>query len=110
VTDVTPNPEPLAAGGKSPPPRSFMNYFIDTIEMVAAIFVGIVAADIFISVLLRYFFAVSIPDSYDFYGLITQQDIGKLFMAGILPGLLAVSRLRARSRAGTSRPACHRRR
>ena len=25
------------------------------------------------------------------YGLITQQDIGKLFMAGILPGLLAVS-------------------
>src|SRR5262249_8919614 len=25
------------------------------------------------------------------YGLITQQDIGKLFMAGILPGLLAMS-------------------
>jgi tripartite ATP-independent transporter DctM subunit len=25
------------------------------------------------------------------YGLITQQDIGKLFMAGVLPGLLAVS-------------------
>ena len=25
------------------------------------------------------------------YGLITQQDIGKLFIAGILPGLLAVS-------------------
>src|SRR4051812_33519689 len=25
------------------------------------------------------------------YGLITQQDIGKLFVAGILPGLLAVS-------------------
>src|SRR6266568_763973 len=25
------------------------------------------------------------------YGLITQQDIGKLFMAGIVPGLLAVS-------------------
>jgi tripartite ATP-independent transporter DctM subunit len=25
------------------------------------------------------------------YGLITQQDIGKLFMAGILPGILAVS-------------------
>ncbi len=25
------------------------------------------------------------------YGLITQQDIGKLFIAGILPGMLAVS-------------------
>src|SRR5246127_1896851 len=25
------------------------------------------------------------------YGLITQQDIGKLFMAGVIPGLLAVS-------------------
>ncbi len=34
--------------------------------MVAASFVGLVAADIFISVLLRYFFAVAIPDSYDF--------------------------------------------
>ncbi len=46
--------------------RSYMDRFIDTIEWVAAIFVGIVAADIFISVLLRYFFATSIPDSYDF--------------------------------------------
>jgi TRAP-type C4-dicarboxylate transport system permease small subunit len=43
-----------------------MDRFIDAIELVAAIFVGLVAADIFISVLLRYFFAVSIPDSYDF--------------------------------------------
>src|SRR5213082_883302 len=42
-----------------------MDGFIDAIEMVAAIFVGIVAADIFISVLLRYFFSVSIPDGYD---------------------------------------------
>ena len=30
---------------------------------IAAIFVGIVAADIFISVLLRYFFSVQIPDA-----------------------------------------------
>jgi TRAP-type transport system small permease protein len=44
----------------------FMDRFIDAIELVAATFVGLVAADIFISVLLRYFFAVSIPDSYDF--------------------------------------------
>src|SRR5262244_1676959 len=43
-----------------------MDGFIDAIEMVAAVFVGIVAADIFISVLLRYFFAASIPDGYDF--------------------------------------------
>ena len=43
-----------------------MNRFIDTIELIAAVFVGLVAADIFISVLLRYFFATSIPDGYDF--------------------------------------------
>jgi TRAP-type C4-dicarboxylate transport system permease small subunit len=47
-------------------PRSFMDHFIGTIEWIAAIFVGIVAADIFISVLLRKFFNTSIPDSYDF--------------------------------------------
>ena len=42
-----------------------MDRFIDGIELIAAAFVGLVAADIFISVLLRYLFAVSIPDSYD---------------------------------------------
>ena len=46
--------------------RKHMDRFIDTIELIAAGFVGLVAADIFISVLLRYFFSVSIPDSYDF--------------------------------------------
>src|ERR1035438_1267165 len=46
--------------------RQAMDRFIDGIEWVAAFFVGIVALDIFVSVLLRYFFAVSIPDSYDF--------------------------------------------
>ena len=46
--------------------RSAMDRFIDGIELLAAAFVGLVAADIFISVLLRYFFSVSIPDSYDF--------------------------------------------
>ena len=46
--------------------RSAMDRFIDAIEWVAAMFVGIVAADIFISVLLRYFFSTSIPDSYNF--------------------------------------------
>lgn len=43
-----------------------MDRFIDTIEWIAAGFVGLVALDIFVSVLLRYFYAVSIPDSYDF--------------------------------------------
>src|SRR5271157_3186676 len=52
--------------GTMRPRRSRMDSFINAIEMIAAAFVGIVAADIFISVLLRYFFAVSIPDSYDF--------------------------------------------
>jgi TRAP-type C4-dicarboxylate transport system permease small subunit len=43
-----------------------MDRFIDGIELVAAVFVGLVAADIFVSVLLRYFFSYTIPDSYDF--------------------------------------------
>ncbi len=46
--------------------RNFMDRFIDTIEWMAALFVGVVAADVFISVLLRYLFNVSIPNSYDF--------------------------------------------
>lgn len=43
-----------------------MDRVIDTIEWLAAIFVGLVALDIFVSVLLRKFFNTSIPDSYDF--------------------------------------------
>ncbi|HEY2528723.1 MAG TPA: TRAP transporter small permease [Xanthobacteraceae bacterium] len=43
-----------------------MDRFINAIELIAAIFVGIVAADIFVSVMLRYFFSLQIPDSYDF--------------------------------------------
>ena len=34
-------------------PRSSMDRFIDGIELVAAIFVGLVAADVFITVVLR---------------------------------------------------------
>ena len=56
-----------------------MNWLIDLIELVAAGFVGIVAADIFISVLLRYFFSWSIPDSYDFGRLL----LGILIFWGI---------------------------
>jgi TRAP-type C4-dicarboxylate transport system permease small subunit len=56
-----------------------MDRVIDGIELVAAVFVGLVAADIFVSVLLRYFFSVSIPDSYDFGRLL----LGILIFWGI---------------------------
>jgi TRAP-type C4-dicarboxylate transport system permease small subunit len=56
-----------------------MDGFIDGIEWLAAAFVGLVAIDIFVSVLLRYFFAVSIPDSYDFGKLL----LGILIFWGI---------------------------
>jgi TRAP-type C4-dicarboxylate transport system permease small subunit len=59
--------------------RRAMDRFIDGIEWIAAFFVGIVALDIFVSVLLRYFFAVSIPDSYDFGKLL----LGILIFWGI---------------------------
>ena len=45
--------------------RRLMDRIIDTIEAIAAMFVGLVAADIFLSVFLRRFFSVQIPDSYD---------------------------------------------
>jgi TRAP-type transport system small permease protein len=56
----------LAHPAAAAPRRNRMDLFIDSIELVAAFFVGIVAADIFISVLLRYFFNIQIPDAYDF--------------------------------------------
>src|SRR5215468_2767893 len=59
--------------------RNAMDRFIDGIELIAAIFVGIVAADIFISVLLRYFFSIQIPDAYDFGRLL----LGILIFWGI---------------------------
>jgi TRAP-type C4-dicarboxylate transport system permease small subunit len=45
--------------------RVWMDHFIDTIEWIAAGIVGIVAADIFLSVLLRNTLNYSIPDSFD---------------------------------------------
>jgi TRAP-type transport system small permease protein len=39
---------------------------INSIEWLAAIFVGIVALNIFVAVVLRKFFSTSIPDAYDF--------------------------------------------
>ena len=45
--------------------RTSMDRFINTIEWIAAGFVGLVAANIFISVLLRNLFNYSIPDTFD---------------------------------------------
>ena len=52
---------------------------IDSIEWVAALFVGIVAANIFLAVVLRHFFSWSIPDSHDFGRLL----LGILIFWGI---------------------------
>src|SRR5882724_8145795 len=46
--------------------KPYTNKFIAAIELTAAIFVGLVAADTFLSVLLRDLFGWQIPDSYDF--------------------------------------------
>jgi TRAP-type transport system small permease protein len=54
-----------AAAEPTAPPRSGMDRFIDNIELLAAVFIGIVAADVFVTVLLRAF-GISIPDSYNF--------------------------------------------
>jgi len=85
-TEGTPLPVPPPQGGREPQShdstrirRSAMDRFIDGIELVAAAFVGIVAADIFISVILRNVFRVSIPDSYDFGRLL----LGILIFWGI---------------------------
>jgi TRAP-type C4-dicarboxylate transport system permease small subunit len=55
--------------------RSGMDRFIDAIEWCAATFVGIVAANIFLAVVLRKFFSTSIPDSY---------DIGKMLLGTLI--------------------------
>jgi len=68
-----------AAPAPSPGRRRAMDAFIDGIERVAAFFAGVVAADIFISVMLRYFFSVQIPDAYDFGRLL----LGILIFWGI---------------------------
>jgi TRAP-type C4-dicarboxylate transport system permease small subunit len=60
-------------------PRNYMDHFIATIELIAAFFVGLVAADTFFSVLLRYFFNIQIPDAYDFGRLL----MGVLIFWGI---------------------------
>src|SRR5579871_2584617 len=61
--------EPAPSNDPAPPrsrARQLMDRFIDTIEWIAAIFVGLVAANIFLAVLLRNFFSTAIPDAYQF--------------------------------------------
>jgi TRAP-type transport system small permease protein len=50
--------------------RSPVDQFIDLIEMTAAGFLAVVTLLTFVSVILRYFFSWSIPDSYDFTRLL----------------------------------------
>jgi TRAP-type C4-dicarboxylate transport system permease small subunit len=71
---------PAAIDAESPPsPKNGMDRFIDSIEWIAAAFVGIVALNTFIAVLLRKFFVVAIPDYYDFGRLL----LGILIFWGI---------------------------
>jgi TRAP-type C4-dicarboxylate transport system permease small subunit len=66
-------------GGDDWVPRNRMDAFIASIELIAAFFVAIVAFDIFLTVLLRYFFSINVPDSYDFGQLL----LGILIFWGI---------------------------
>ncbi len=71
--------EPPTPGSAAAPRRTnWMDRFIDAIEWVAAAFVGLVAIDIFVSVILRYF-GMAIPDSADFGRLL----LGILIFWGI---------------------------
>src|SRR6201996_3558891 len=67
---MTATPEITPDGVMSGPPtaarKNPMDRFIDSIEWIAAFFVGIVALNTFLAVLMRKFFAVTIPDYYNF--------------------------------------------
>ncbi len=59
--------------------KNLMDRFIDGIELIAAAFVGIVALNTFVAVFMRKFFAVTLPDYYDFGRLL----LGILIFWGI---------------------------
>ena len=65
---VTPeiSPEGVMSSPPTPVRKNPMDRFIDSIEWIAALFVGIVALNTFLAVLMRKFFAVTIPDYYNF--------------------------------------------
>jgi len=78
---MTAQPE-VSQDGAAPSPsgrKSLMDRFIDTIELIAAAFVGIVALNTFVAIVMRKFFAVTIPDYYDFGRLL----LGILIFWGI---------------------------
>src|ERR1700750_1270492 len=52
--------------GPQPARKNAMDRFIDSIEWIAAFFVGIVALNTFLAVFMRKFFAITIPDYYNF--------------------------------------------
>lgn len=54
------------AGPPGPARKNVMDRFIDSIEWIAAFFVGIVALNTFLAVFMRKFFAVTMPDYYNF--------------------------------------------
>lgn len=58
---------------------SRLDRIIDIIEMTAAGFLAVVTANIFVAVILRYFFSTGLPDSYDFGRLL----LGILIFWGI---------------------------
>jgi len=64
-----------AAAARARRRRQAMDRVIDAIEWCAATFVGIVALNIFLAVVLRKFFAWQIPDSY---------DIGKMLLGTLI--------------------------
>jgi TRAP-type C4-dicarboxylate transport system permease small subunit len=58
--------EGVVTGPLGPVRKNVMDRFIDSIEWIAAFFVGIVALNTFTAVFMRKFFAVTIPDYYNF--------------------------------------------
>ena len=64
---------------------SRLDKIIDAIELTAAGFLAVVTANIFIAVILRYFFATGLPDSYDF---------GRLFLGILIFWGIAVANYR----------------
>src|SRR3979409_2241050 len=56
----------VITGPPGPVRKNFMDRFIDSIEWIAAFFVGVVALNTFTAVFMRKFFSVTIPDYYNF--------------------------------------------
>jgi len=65
---ATPVPGDGAPGGVggAAQRKNFMDRFIESIEWIAAFFVGVVALNTFTAIVLRKFFSVTIPDYYNF--------------------------------------------